>query len=150
MAQSLSDILVHIVFSTKNRYPWIHSQVEPALQSYICGISRNLDSPVIKINGTEDHIHILASLGKTISYSKLISEIKSNSSRWIKRKGDHCTDFSWQNGYGIFSVSRPKINGVIKYIDNQKHHHKKATFKEEFISMLKASKIEYNEQYLWD
>ena len=128
MAQSLADIVIHTVFSTKERKPWIDAASEPELHAYICGICRNLDCQVIKINGVEDHIHVLLSLGRTIAVSKLIAEIKSNSSRWIKTKGRQFCEFSWQGGYGAFSVSRSQINGAIKYIEGQKEHHKTQTF----------------------
>ena len=150
MAQSLADIVIHIVFSTKERKPWIDAVNEPELHAYICGICRHLDCPVIKINGVEDHIHVLLSLGRTISVSKLIAEIKSNSSRWIKTKDRQFCEFSWQDGYGAFSVSRSQINGAIKYIEKQKEHHKIKTFKEEFLTMLKMAQIQYDEKYLWD
>lgn len=150
MAQSLADILLHIVFSTKERKLWIDEVNEPELHAYICGICQNLDCPVIKINGVEDHIHVLLSLSRTIAVSKLIAEIKSNSSRWIKTKDSRFHEFSWQGGYGAFSVSRPQINGVIKYIENQKEHHKTQNFKEEYLTMLKSAQIQYDEKYLWD
>jgi len=107
MAQSLADIVLHIVFSTKERKPWIDAVNEPELHAYICGICRNFDCPVIKINGVEDHIHVLLSLSRMMAVSKLISEIKSNSSRWIKTKDRQFCEFSWQGGCGAFSVSRP-------------------------------------------
>ena len=112
MAQSLADVILHFIFSTKERNPWIQSDVQEELYQYISGVCRNLDSPVIKINRVEDHIHVLLQLGKTIPISKLISEMKSSSSRWIKTKGDHYREFAWQAGYGGFSVSRPSIEGV--------------------------------------
>ena len=92
--------------------------------------------PVIKINGVEDHIHVLLSLSRTIAVSKLIAEIKSNFSRWIKTKDRQFCEFSWQGGYGAFSVSRPQINGAIKYIEKQKEHHKTQTFKEEYLTIM--------------
>lgn len=150
MAQSLSDILLHVVFSTKNREPLIQPTIESELYPYIIAVCQNLDSPVIKINGVTDHVHILLRLGRTIPISKLISEMKSNSSRWIKSKGDKYSNFEWQGGYGVFSVSRPNIEGVIKYISSQKEHHKTVTFKEELISMLIRAQIKYDEKYLWD
>ncbi len=134
----------------KDRYPFIHNEIEHELFKYVCGTARQLNCPVIKINGVEDHVHILLRLGRTISISELISELKSSSSRWIKTKGDQYRHFSWQGGYGAFSVSSPIINGVIKYISNQKEHHKTLSFKEEFIGMLKRSHIDYEEKFLWD
>ncbi len=150
MAQSLADVILHFVFSTKGRNPWIQSDVEEELYQYISGVCRNLDSPVIKINGVEDHIHVLLQLGKTIPISKLISEMKSSSSRWIKTKGDHYRDFAWQGGYGVFSVSRPNLEGAKKYLSHQKKHHKTVTFKEELLAMLQRAQIPYDEKYLWD
>jgi putative transposase len=150
MSQSLADIITHIVFSTKNRHPWIKPDIENELYQYICGISRNLNCPIIKINGVEDHIHILAQLGKTIAISKLISEIKSNSSRWLKAKGREYQEFSWQNGYGGFSVSRSNLEKAKGYLLSQKEHHKKMTFKEELVMFLQQAGISYDEKYLWD
>ena len=150
MSQSLADIILHLVFSTKGRQPWIKPDIEEELFKYICGICQNLDCPVIKINGVEDHIHILFQLGKTIPISKLISEVKSNSSRWIKTKGDHYYDFNWQRGYGSFSLSRANLEGAKKYLSSQKEHHKTVTFKEELLAMLQRAQISYDEKYLWD
>lgn len=150
MSQSLSDIILHTVFSTKGRQPWIHSAVEEELYRYICGLCRNLNCPVIKINGVEDHVHILLHLERTISVSKLISEMKSNSSRWIKTKGIQYSQFAWQGGFGAFSVSRQSLEGAIKYLSSQKEHHKTVTFKEELLTMLRRAKISYDEKYLWD
>ncbi len=150
MSQSLADIVLHVVFSTKDRHPWILPEIEQELYQYICGVARNLNSPVLKINGVEDHIHILLSLGRTISASELIAELKSSSSRWIKSKGDKYHTFSWQGGYGAFSVSRPSIHGALEYISKQKERHKTLSFKDELLAMLQRAKIEYKEEYLWD
>lgn len=150
MAQSLSDIILHLVFSTKDRKPLIDEIIQSELCAYLCTVSRNLECPIIQINGVEDHIHILFSLSRTITVSKLINELKSNSSRWIKTKGPQFCDFAWQGGYGVFSVSRSNIDAVISYIQDQREHHKKISFKEEFLLMLKKSKIAFDEKYLWD
>ena len=150
MTQSLSDIIIHIVFSTKERTPWIQADVENELYQYISGVCYRLDSPVIQINGVRDHIHILLQLDKTMCLSQIISEMKSSSSRWIKTKGTHYQHFTWQSGYGAFSVSRPNVDGVKKYISSQKEHHKTSTFKEEFLTMLRRAQIPYDEKYLWD
>jgi len=150
MSQSLNDIILHIVFSTKERRPWIQVAIENELYQYICGVCRNLNCPVIKINGVEDHVHILLQLGRVISTSKLISEVKSSSSQWIKTKGDQYCDFAWQGGYGAFSVSRPSIEAVTKYLSSQKEHHKKVSYKDELLAMLQRARISYDEKYLWD
>lgn len=150
MSQSLADIIVHIVFSTKERHPWIQSEIEPELYAYMSATCRNLDCHIIQINGMPDHIHVLALLGRTITLSKLISEMKSSSSRWIKTKGNQYSKFAWQSGYGAFSVSRPNLNGAMKYLTKQKEHHKTIPFKEELLTMLKRAQIKYDESYLWD
>jgi putative transposase len=150
MAQSLADIILHIVFSTKERLPLIKPSVEEELYSYISGVCKKLNSPVIKINGVEDHIHILLQLGRTIAVSDLISEIKSSSSRWIKTKDPFFNNFSWQGGFGVFSVSRQNLEGAKHYLEGQKEHHKKVSFKEELLALLKRTEIKYDEKYLWD
>lgn len=150
MSQSLADILIHVVFSTKKRCPMIFPEVEQELFQYICGVANNLKCPVIKINAVEDHIHILLSLDRTASVSAFISELKSSSSRWIKSKGEKYHTFSWQSGYGVFSVSRSSVDSVVKYISNQKEHHKIISFQDEFLALLRRAKISYDEKYLWD
>jgi REP element-mobilizing transposase RayT len=149
MSQSLADVILHFVFSTKERKPWITSDIEEELYRYICGICRDLMCPVVAINGVEDHVHILLQLGKTIPFSKLISEIKSNSSRWIKSKDAYYDNFAWQGGYAGFSVSRPSLESAKKYLSLQKKHHKVMTFQEELVAMLQRAKLAYDEKYLW-
>lgn len=150
MAQSLADIIIHFVFSTKDRQPLIQSAVEEELYQYICGVCRNHRCPVISINGVEDHIHLLLQLDKTMSVSKIVSEVKSSSSQWIKTKGESYRNFSWQGGYGSFSVSRRNLEEAKNYLSRQKEHHKKLTFKEELLALLRQAKIPYDEKYLWD
>ena len=150
MAQSLTEIYLHFIFSTKERLPFIDSKIEEELHQYICGVCRNLASPVIKINGIQDHIHLLVRFEKMQSVSTFISEVKSSSSRWIKAKGPQYQEFSWQKGYGCFSISSTNIGGVKKYIENQKTHHQNISFKEELLWILKRSQINYNEKYLFD
>jgi len=149
MAQSLSQLYVHIVFSTKNRFPFIKEDIDDELYAYIGGIIKQYKGIPIMINGVSDHIHILSSLPRTISISKFIEEIKKNSSKWIKTKGNEYSNFSWQNGYGAFSVSSSKVDVVMKYIENQKNHHTKHGFKDELLLFLNEYNIEYDEKYLW-
>ena len=150
MPQSLSKVYVHIVFSTKDHYPFIQSAVENELFAYIGGIIKINGGILLKINSVSDHIHILSTLPKNISQSKFLEEIKRNNSRWIKTKGENYLKFAWQKGYGVFSVSNSKLNSVSNYIQNQKEKHKKISFKEEFIRFLKEYGIDYDEKYLWD
>lgn len=149
MAQSLSKIYVHIVFHTKYSQPLIRPEVEPELYAYIGAIIKANDSVPIKINGVENHIHILAILSKNIALSKFLEEIKRNSSRWIKTKGKIYSNFKWQGGYGAFSVNPKGVKTVKRYIENQKEHHKKVSFKEEYIKLLDENSVEYDERYLW-
>ncbi|MBS0633975.1 MAG: IS200/IS605 family transposase [Verrucomicrobia bacterium] len=150
MAQSLCDIILHIVFSTKERQGWILPKIEDELYRFIFAVCRKNGCLPIRINGVEDHVHILLQLGKEIAPSKIISEIKSSSSRWIKTKGKEFAGFTWQSGYGAFSVSRPNIDVVMKYIDSQKEHHETISFQDEFRAMLNRAGIVYDEKYLWD
>ena len=148
MPQSLSQVYIHCIFSTKKSKLLIRDEIRRDLQSYIIGVFSNLGSYVYEIYANPDHIHILFALPRTITIASLISKIKTSSSKWIKTKG--ISDFSWQNGYGTFSVSSSKLDVVKRYILNQKEHHKRVTFKEEYISFLKEYHISYDERYVWD
>ena len=148
MPQSLSKVYIHSIFSTKNGEHIITDEVREELHAYIIGIISNLGSYVYEIYANPDHIHILFSLPRTVTIADMISKIKTSSSKWIKLKG--ITGFSWQNGYGTFSVSASKIDVVKRYILNQKEHHKKKSFKEEYITFLKEYRIAYDERYVWD
>lgn len=150
MTQSLADIIVHMVFSTKERLPLIKSAIEEELYKYISGLCLNLECPDIKINGVEDHIHILVQLGRTITVSNLISEMKSNSSRWIKSKSLDYKDFAWQGGFGAISVSRYNLDSAKEYLSKQKEHHKAVSFRDELRALLKKAQITYDEKYLWN
>ena len=150
MAQSLSKIYVHLVFSTKNHYPFINSNVKERLHSYIAGTFKNMDSPVISINSTEDHIHILFRLSRKYSLSKIIEEVKKQSSRWIKDINFGNDKFAWQKGYGAFSISSSKLEAAKKYIDNQSEHHRKKSYKEEIEDFVKHYDLdECDEKFFW-
>lgn len=148
MPQSLSKVYIHYVFSTKYRKPIIISSIQKELHKYIIGILSNQGSYVNEIYANPDHIHILCSLPRTITIANLISKVKSSSSKWIKTKG--ISGFSWQDGYGAFSVSSSKIKIVENYILNQKKHHEQKTFKEEYRTFLEEYHIEFDEKYVWD
>lgn len=150
MAQSLSGVYVHITFNTKHRHPFIDDDIETRLFEYIGGICKNLECNPIVIGGHKDHIHILCLLSRKISQSKLLEEIKKNSSKWIKSVDTKYKNFYWQDGFGIFSVNPSEIDIVRDYINNQKERHKKISFQEEYLAFLKKYKIEYDERYLWD
>ena len=150
MAQSLSQLYVHIVFSTKKRFPFIKQEVEKELFAYMGGVIKNNEGIPFIINGVPDHVHILASLPRTLALSKFIENIKRTSSKWIKSKGLFYKNFAWQNGYAGFSVSSSKTEIVTKYIANQKTHHKIQTYKEEVLQFLNEYNINYDEKYLWE
>ena len=150
MAQSLAKIYLHIIFSTKNRLKLIGPDVETELYQYMGGILRNLDCPSIIIGGMPDHIHILNTIARTITISKMLELLKKDSSKWLKTKGNRYKNFHWQNGYGVFSVSQSKVESVKIYIENQRSHHKEKTYQEEFIEFLNEYNIEYDERYIWD
>ncbi|RRQ47149.1 IS200/IS605 family transposase [Chryseobacterium sp. SC28] len=150
MGQSLNKIYVHLVFSTKHRKPLITDLIKEELFSYLGGICKNLECNPIQVGGYQDHIHILCLLSKKIALMKLIEEVKSHSSKWIKTKGVAFENFYWQNGYGAFSVNPTELEIVKKYIVNQEEHHRKKTFQEEFLAFLKKYNVEYDEKYIWD
>ena len=149
MAQSLSKLYVHIIFHIKNISCPIRKREKDELFAYMASIVKDNESIPILINGVEDHVHILCVLSKNIALAKLIEEIKRHSSRWIKTKGHYYAKFSWQGGYGGFSVSPSIHDKTKKYIAKQEEHHRKISFKEEYLLFLKEYGIEYNEQYLW-
>jgi len=150
MGQSLVKNYVHIVFSTKYREPLIFPPYDKELHSYLGRICTELECPALKIGGYTDHIHILCRLSKKISLMKLIEIIKSQSSKWMKTKGESLKNFYWQNGYGAFSVDPGGVNRVIAYIDTQYEHHTNKTFQKEYKTLLKKHKVEFNERYVWD
>jgi len=150
MAQSLSKVYVHITFSTKNRQNLIDEEIETFLFEYLGGICKGLGCNPVQVGGYINHVHILCMLSKRITQIKLLEELKKNSSKWIKTKDVKYSNFYWQDGYGIFSVNPSEIDIVIKYILNQKEHHKKISFKNELRAFLKKYKVEFNEEYLWD
>jgi putative transposase len=150
MPQSLSCVLVHLVFSTKEREPLIRADVEPDLHAFLGGIARDCRCPALAVGGTADHIHILTSLSRTISLAQLAEDLKSRSSKWIKTKGGVFEVFHWQAGYGAFSLGKSQEEAVRAYIANQKEHHRRVTFQDEFRAFLKKYAVPYDERYIWD
>ena len=149
MAQTLVIQLLHLVFSTKNRVELISPEMEKDLFSYMTGIVRNCDSKLLAINGTADHVHVLVSLSKNWALAGFMEELKKDSSKWIKTKGPEFGDFYWQEGYGAFSIGEANIDKTKAYIARQKEHHRRMTFKEEFVAFLERNKVEYDERYIW-
>lgn len=150
MAQSLSNILLHIVFSTKNREPFIDESIERELFKYIATAAKTLHCPTHGIGAADDHIHIIASLARTVAVSKLIQELKQDSSHWMKQQGSPYVDFAWQNGYGAFSIGQSQLQSLQRYVAHQREHHRRESFQAEFRSLLERYGIDFDERYLWD
>ena len=148
MSQTFSQTLVHIVFSTKCRHPFINETIRPQLHAYLATVLRSKQSFVYNIGGTSDHVHILCCLPKDLTQIELLKVIKSLSSKWMKEQG--FKDFYWQRGYGIFSVSNNHRQRVNSYIEHQVEHHKIMTYQEELLCFLKENELSYDERYIWD
>jgi len=150
MPQSLAQILVHFVFSTKNREPWIAHSIRDDLHGYIGGIVYNMSGTLLKAGSVEDHIHLLVVQPRTSSPAKIIETIKTGSSKWIKTKLPNASGFHWQSGYGAFSISPSHRPALEVYISSQREHHHKTTFQEEYRQLLKKYGITFDERYVWD
>jgi putative transposase len=151
MPQSLAQIYVHIVFSTKNRQPFLKdSAFRERVHAYLKGICDNQGSPSLQIGGPDDHVHVLCRLSKTLDVATLLRELKRDSSKWVKEKNPRLADFHWQNGYGAFSVSPSHVPGLIEYILNQEEHHRRESFQDEFRRLCKKYGVPIDERYVWD
>jgi REP element-mobilizing transposase RayT len=149
MSQSLVKVLLHIVFSTKNRLPLIDPAWEPDMYGYIGGVLKGLGHRLLIANGIEDHSHLLVSCGKRIEIPNIIGSIKRDSTNWIKREG-LSRGFAWQNGYGAFSIGQSQKDTVFNYIRNQKEHHRRVSFQDEFLELIRRYDVPFDERYLWD
>ena len=150
MGHSYTNLLYHIVFSTNERQHWLDPETSARLYDYLGGAIRSEGGTSISINGCADHIHILTKLRQDKAVSEVLRGIKANSSGWIHRTFQPLREFTWQKGYGAFSVSQSQVATVKRYIANQQMHHQRVSFKEEFVALLQAHGIEYDERYLWD
>jgi REP element-mobilizing transposase RayT len=149
MPQSFAKLVVHVVYSTKNREPVLTQAIRDELYTYTAGILHTIDCLPLGIGGTSDHVHVLVQMSRTIALAKMVEEMKRGSSRWIKTRGAGFQEFSWQGGYGAFSVSESQRSKVAQYISNQEEHHRKATFQDEFRALLKKHHIAFDEKYIW-
>ena len=145
---SYTNLLYHIVFSTKDRRPLITPDYEPRLYEYLGGTIRQLGGVSLELNGTEDHIHLLTKLRPDRAVSEVLRELKSNATGWMHDVFPRLEDFSWQRGYGAFSVSQSRVESVRKYIERQKEHHQKISFRDEFIQFLQENKIEFDARFI--
>ncbi len=150
MPQALSKVYTHIIFSTKHHKNLIDKTIEPDLFNYLGGICKGLECDPVQIGGHADHVHILCVLSKKMTQITLLQELKQRSSKWVKTKGENYSNFYWQNGYGIFSVNPSQLDVVATYIQNQRQHHQRLGFKDEFRRFLKKYNVDYDERYVWD
>jgi len=150
MPQSLSQIYVHLVYSTKGRKPLLLDEIRPRLFAYTATVLNNLKCVPVEIGGIADHVHILCSLSKNFSVAKLVEEIKKPTSKWLKTQHDNLRDFQWQAGYGAFSVSRGDLGQIREYIMRQEDHHRTTTFEDELRQLLREHGVEFDERYLWN
>ena len=151
MPQSLSAVYIHLVFSTKERQPFLRDRgTRESLHAYLGGISKTLDCPPIIVGGIEDHVHLLARFGRTITQAEWVKELKRVSNLWLKEQSRTYADFQWQGGYADFSVSPSNLEQVKRYIANQEDNHRKLSFQDELRALLRKHKVEWDERYVWD
>ncbi|HEX9988382.1 MAG TPA: IS200/IS605 family transposase [Chloroflexia bacterium] len=150
MAHTFTHLVTHVVFGTKNRTPSITPEMKSPLHAYLGGIVKEMGGKPLIINGMKDHVHLLVALPATVAIADLIRVVKANSSRWAHEKWPERHGFGWQQGYGAFSVSKSAIKDVEENIANQEEHHRKVSFQEEFLALLKRHDIPYDERYIWE
>ncbi|HEV8427545.1 MAG TPA: transposase [Pyrinomonadaceae bacterium] len=151
MAQSLARLWTHLIFSTKDRFPFLRDKVlRDEMHAYLAAVLRTHDCETLIVGGVEDHTHSLFALPRTHPIASVVKEVKRTSSSWIKRTSRTVSKFRWQGGYAAFSVSQSNLADVIRYIENQEEHHKRVTFQEEYRAFLNAYGVEFDERYVWD
>ena len=150
MPQSLSQVFLHIIFSTKHRQPLIDDDIAPELYDYLGGTCRHMDCLPLKVGGYYDHVHLLCALSRKVAMMDLLEEVKKRSSKWIKTKREEYKGFYWQDGYAAFSVSPLQTPEVVRYIENQKTHHMAMSFQDECRMFFRRYRMEWDERYVWD
>jgi len=150
MPQSLSEVIIHMVFSTKDRQKWLDTAIAARMHAYLATICRDCQCEAYRVGGMPDHVHLAVRLGRTITQADLIEKIKTTSSAWIKKQEAAYRSFFWQRGYGAFSLGFSQLDALIHYIDTQEAHHKTKTFQEEYRELLHKYHIGFDEQYVWD
>ncbi len=150
MPQSLDKVLLHLVFSTKDRFPCLGASVRPALHAYLATVSRNAGCECPRAGGVADHVHLAIQFPRTMTIAVLVEELKTASSKWLKTQAPELSGFAWQRGYGVFSVGPSDLDALLAYIDRQEEHHRTRTFQEEYRAFLAKYRVEYDERYAWD
>jgi REP element-mobilizing transposase RayT len=149
MANTYTSLHYHVIFSTKNRERHINAEVEQRVWAYLGGVARKHGMSALQVGGFEDHVHVLAMTPLTLSPSQIAQFLKGDSSKWIHEEFPALRDFAWQDGYGAFTVSKSNLPEVIRYIQQQREHHRKRTFQEEYREFLRRHGVEYDERYVW-
>ena len=150
MPQSLSKVIILIIFSTKDREPWLDREVRQRMHGYIATICRDAGAEALLVGGVADHVHVVTTLPRTLSQADLIETMKKTSSKWIKGVDGKYQGFFWQRGYGAFSVSPSQLAAVLEYVESQEEHHRSRSFQEEYRDFLGKYGIEFDERYVWD
>ncbi len=150
MPQSLSLVIVHVIFSTKDRYAFLDREMRPKLHAYLATVARNAGCECYRVGGVADHVHLAIRLSRTLTIAKMVEELKTSSSKWLKSQSESLVKFSWQRGYGCFSVGPTDLDALVGYIDSQEEHHRTRTFQDEFRKFLEKYQVNYDEAYVWD
>ena len=150
MPQSLAHVLVHLIFSTKDREPFIVPSIRPRLHAYLATVARDAGCECYRVGGVSDHVHLALALSRTLTIADLVENLKTSSSKWIKTESPQMRAFAWQRGYGAFSVGPADREKVCEYIDNQEEHHRHRTFQEEYRAFLTKYGVGFDERYVWD
>ena len=150
MPQSLSLVIIHVIFSTKDRCPLLDDVTRPKLHAYLATVTRNVDCECYRAGGMADHVHLAIRLARTITIADLMEELKVSSSKWMKTQSPALGGFAWQRGYGCFSIGPSDLNALESFICDQEQHHRQRTFQDEFRMFLKKYGVKYDEAYVWD
>lgn len=150
MPQSLSHVILHLIFSTKDRHAWLGPDLRPALHAYLATVARNSGCECHRVGGVADHVHLALRFSRTLTIAALVEGLKTSSSKWLKTQSSDLGSFAWQRGYGVFSVGPSDLNALMNYIDHQEEHHRTRTFQEEYRAFLTKYGVAYDERYAWD
>jgi putative transposase len=150
MPQSLSLVIVHLIYSTEDRSPCLDTSTRPHLHAYLATVARNSKCEAYRVGGTYDHVHLAVRLSRTVTIAGLVEELKTSSSKWLKMQRPELRKFSWQRGYGAFSAGHSELEDLVSYVASQEEHHKVRTFQEEYVALLKEHGVQYDERYVWD
>ena len=150
MPQSLSLVIVHVIFSTKERRPFLDPDTRQKLHAYLATVARNAGCEAYRVGGVADHVHLAIRFSRTLTIADLVEELKTSSSKWLKTQSPELAPFSWQRGYGAYSIRPSDLDALRAYIDGQEEHHRTRTFQDEYRAVLSKYGIEFDERYVWD